>query len=257
MFFFKNKTVTLDAFTYDEVIKDTAPILPAIRFFPQWMKDLPAEFTEEMVIPESKEIHHIPALNIKSCQGVVDYYKQGFIAPLWTDVSMVVYPDGRYSYTSAEAPFEAPNHPRSQWSGYDNYTHFKIILPWYLEEKTGVKFLIQRPFYTSNSDPVLINKMVPAGGVVDFKNQNTLHMHTFFEKPPFRYEFIMKIGTPIVHIIPLSDKNVNIKLHVISEQEWIKKNTKTTGAKTFTNMSLKKRSIMNALKDESKCPYKW
>jgi len=39
------------------------------------------------------------------------------------------------------------------------------------------------------------------------------------EIPNIRQEFIMKAGTPLVHIIPLTDKKVELKIQVISEQE--------------------------------------
>lgn len=233
MIFFKKSSITLDCFTYDPMIAQTAPILPAIRFYPEWMRKMPGIRNEEKRNPGTGQVHNIPSGTIKGCPGIIDYYKTGFMAPLWTDASIIINPDGKYSFISADNPFALESHWPGQWDGFQGYQHVKIILPWYISEDTGVKFLLQKPMWTSNSDPFWINKLVPAGGVIDFKSQHCLHLHTFLENPGVRQEFIMPMGTPLIHIIPLTDNEVKLKTHVISEEEWIKRTQVSTGAKTF------------------------
>jgi hypothetical protein len=237
LFFNRKAKLTLDCFTYDPIIEKTAAIKPAMNFYPKWIKDLKNVVPEPKYNPDTNETHTIPSGTVKGCPGVTNYFKTGFIAPLWVDASVIVRPDGSYSYTSADSPFSIESHFPGQWVGYAGYTHMKFVLPWHVEEKTGVQFLLQRPAWTSNADNLLINKMASASGVVDFKSQHSLHLHTFLEIPPERHEFMLKFGTPLLHIIPLTDKEITVKTHVISEEEWRKKTAVSTGAKTFLKPS--------------------
>ena len=254
MFFFKQKKLVLDCFTYDAIIEKTAPILPSIKFYPEWLRKIPAERIEERMNPGSGQIHKIPSGTIKGCPGVIDYFKTGFMAPLWTDVSVKISHEGRYSFISADNPFSLESHWPGQWDGFHGYQHLKIVLPWHIEESTGVKFLIQKPYWTTNDNPMWINKIAPAGGVVDFKNQHSLHLHTFVEIPTTVQEFVLPLGMPLVHIIPLTDTPIELKTHVIDEAEWIKKTQTSTGAKTFLKPSLNRDLLAKSL--EGNCPYR-
>jgi len=90
--------------------------------------------------------------------------------------------------------------------------------------------------------------------VVDFKNQHALHLHTFVEIPTSTQEFVLPLGMPLVHIIPLTDAPIELKTHVIDETEWTKKTQTSTGAKTFLKPSLKRDLLVKSL--EGTCPYK-
>jgi hypothetical protein len=253
LFFFKRQSLTLDCFTYDSMIARTAPILPAIKFYPQWIRDLPGQRIHEKQIPGG-QIHHVPEGTMKGCPGVIDYFKTGFIAPLWVDASIIITVDGQYSYTSADSPFSLETHWPGQWDGFNGYIHMKMIFPWHIEEKSGAKFLLQKPMWTTNSDPIIINKIVSAGGVIDFNSQHCLHLHTFVEIPQTKQEFIWNVGMPLLHMIPLTDKKIKIRTHVIDETEWIKKTQVSTGAKTFLKPSLKKELFEKSINEG--CPFK-
>ena len=237
LFFNKRSKITLDCFTYDPMIAKTAPIAPAIKFYPKWMKDLHSVVAEPKFNPNTQETHSIPSGTVRGCPGITDYFKTGFIAPLWVDASVIINKDGRYSYHSADQPFSIESHFPGQWAGYNGYTHMKIVLPWHIEETTGVKFLLQRPMWTDNTNPLFINKLTSAGGVIDFKSQHSLHLHTFLEIPHDRQEFILPFGLPLLHMIPLTDKDIKVNIHVLSEEEWKKKTIQSTGAKTYLKPS--------------------
>jgi hypothetical protein len=255
MFFFKKKKFTLTCLTYDPMIVATAPILPALKFYPDWLKKMPSQRIEEKRNPGTGAVHNIPSGTLKGCPGVIDYFKTGFMAPLWTDASCIVEPDGKYSFISADNPFALESHWPGQWDGFRGYQHVKIILPWYLEEKTGLKFLLQKPYWTTNDDPLWINKLAPAGGVIDFNSQHCLHLHTFMELPQVRQEFIMKLGTPLIHLIPLTDSEVELKIDVIDEQTWIKKTQTSTGAKSFLKPSKTRDLFIKTLETDA-CPFR-
>ena len=243
IFFNKRSKITVDCFTYDEMIARTAPIAPAMKFYPKWIKELHNVVSEPKYNGNTNETHSIPSGTVKGCPGITDYFKTGFIAPLWVDASVIVNPDGRYSFHSADQPFSIESHFPGQYAGFQGYTHMKFVLPWHVEESTGVKFLLQRPMWTENANPLYINKFTSAGGVIDFNSQHSLHLHTFLEIPNEKQEFIMPLGLPMLHIIPLTDKDITIKTHVLSQDEWDKRTIQSTGAKTYLKPS-RTRKIM-------------
>jgi hypothetical protein len=75
------------------------------------------------------------------------------------------------------------------------------------------------------------------------------------EKPGMRQEFIMNIGTPLVHIIPLTAAEVDLKIEVIDEQEWIKRTQISTGAKTFLKQSKTRDLLIKTLETDA-CPFR-
>jgi hypothetical protein len=256
MFFFRKSKIVLDMFTDDSVIHDLTPPLPAVRYYPQWMKDLPVEKTKTSKIESTGDLIPTPAVTIRACPGIHNYFGNGFIVPLWTDVTVSINPDGMFSFASAGPDFKIESHWPGQWSGYDDYTHMKFIVPWLASEKTGIEFMLQKPVWVSNDNPILISKMVNAGGIANLRDQHSVHLNCFFEKPPQPVTFMLKLGTPLVHIIPLTEKRVILKTHLVSKEElrlmWRKKM-----ANTFTNTMLTRLSLLKSLKDESKCPYKF
>lgn len=254
MFFFKKSKITIDMFIDDEQILNTTPVLPATRFYPQWMKDLPLETMRPTPIQGNQDIHNIPIATIKACPGIHNYFGKGFIIPLWTDISMSVHPDGRYSFTSV-GNMRIETHWNGQWTGFERYTHMKFVVPWFAREKTGISWVVQKPIWNSNRDHILISRMVSAGGITNFKDQPSAHLNIFYEHPPVREDFILKLGTPMVHLIPLTEKKVDLKLHLVSKQE-VDKMWDSVGARTFTFTMKNRMTIQKALK-EDKCPFRF
>jgi hypothetical protein len=75
------------------------------------------------------------------------------------------------------------------------------------------------------------------------------------EIPQVRQEFIMNLGTPLIHLIPLTEADVELKIEVISEKEWINKTQVSTGAKTFLKQSKTRDLVMKTLETDT-CPFR-
>lgn len=253
IFLFKKSKLILDCFTYDPMVAKTASIQSALKFYPDWIRKIPSERFEEKHLPGTNATHKIPTGTIKGCPGVIDYFKTGVMAPLWTDVSIAINPNGTYTYSSADSPFSLESHWPGQWDGFNGYQHIKMVFPWHIEESTGTKFLLQKPLWTSNDNPFLISKFASAGGVIDFKSQHCLHMHVLAEIPLVRQEFILNLGTPLIHLIPLSDKEIEVRTHIVDDNEWHKRTVVSTGAKTFIKQSLKRDQMIKSVEG---CPFK-
>jgi hypothetical protein len=100
--------------------------------------------------------------------------------------------------------------------GYKHLIHAKLNSYWFIKESTGVKFLVNEPTWNYLSSPIS-PKIVP--GIFDFKYQRATNVNMFFQRKNLVYKFLA--GTPMAHIIPLSDKNIEIKKHLVSYKEWL------------------------------------
>ena len=55
-------------------------------------------------------------------------------------------------------------------------------------------------------------------GVLNFKNQNTANINLFLERK--NNKFLIEHNTPLIYCIPLSDAKLEIKNHLVSDQEF-------------------------------------
>lgn len=223
--FIKKSQLTVDCFTCNPALYEYFPMSNSNKNYPEWWKNLNATFISE----SNSGIHHsIPTL--KRCDALLGLYNQGFCMSMWSDLIIETNQQGefRYQYSSDEnAPLVS--HSRKQLGpGFNDLIHVKMISPWLVEEKKGVQFL-----YTGASwnqiNRLFEWNIVP--GVVDFKNQSSTHVNFFLPIKETRIE--LSAGETIVHIIPLSDKKIELKNHLISLEEWNKKHLRYSYMSSF------------------------
>jgi hypothetical protein len=223
LFFLKKSKIVIDCFTDNPAVLEQYPIKNAANFIPEKWKKLPKETIVKTPI-------EIPSSTIKRCIAFIDLYRSGFMLPLWSDLIIDLTVEDIAGWRFANSTFSITNHTNdSMWDDlYKNHTHAKLLSPWFFKEKSGVKFSWNKPTWNIFKENL---EIVP--GVVNFKNQNGTHINLFV-KDYTRLE--LKAGTPLVHLIPLSDKQVEIKNHLISGEEFRKLyhlNTPLTFAKSF------------------------
>ena len=171
---------------------------------PEWFKQLPATVPWKGINRGS----------MKMCPGVTDYYKAGFILPAWRDFQISVN-SGIPNLHPAES---GDIHNPIQWGkGLDGYGHIKLVSPWRIKEKTGVKFLFTNSFWQKQKH----HYFVP-NGIVEYKYQVTTNVNLVVSKNAFPNEFVINAGDPLVQCIPLSEQKIKIKTHVIDPIEFAK-----------------------------------
>ena len=132
-----------------------SPIKPASEFVPDWWKKLGKTYKKN---PEEG-----PSPTAKSCPGIFDFSRAGYILPMWADMyfrwhegdldgwdmmSAGIVNDlddavNRHDYKQvSEAPF------------LENSCHamVKINSPWYMQVPKGVSLFLTQPFYHNNND---------------------------------------------------------------------------------------------------------
>lgn len=239
MFLFKKRKLVVDCFTSNMNAFELFPIQQSIKFVPEWWKNAPKEY-------EVREL--FPVSTIKRCPAIIEQYKHGLIIPLWSDLAIAARGGDNW-----EIKFSNPNtsiepHDSKQWSSFadpNKYKHFKLMSPWALQTKEEIYWQYSKPVW---SFPVNSNLFI-APGIIDFKTQHSTHVNLLMPleaRPPY----VINAGQPIAQLMPLSDREVDIRLHLISEDEYKARHTSR-----FTHSFVKGYMRTNAIKKEKKCPF--
>jgi hypothetical protein len=89
--------------------------------------------------------------------------------------------------------------------------------------------------------------------VIDFKYQHSSNIN--FIAPRGR-RFEMFAGQPLAHIIPLSDKNIEIKTHVIMNNDLEGLKLLNNNYPFFNRSHRKMKKIIDGQEAKSKCPFR-
>lgn len=244
-FFSKRKKIVVDCFTYDQKTFTYFPIEHMYKFFPDWWKNTNPYYTSKDDIVECE----LPT--IKKCNGIIDLYKTGFTLPLWSDLKIETTSDGTYAYRFVTGSSEIVEHPKSQYPTiYDRYIHMKINSPWLFGEKSGIKFIINSPKWNHLNNDLNFIDILP--GCMDFKYQPATNINIFLPKADNK--FLLPHNTPLFHIIPLTENDIEIKNHLISKTEWEDKQELMGAHVSFNNIKNNRIKLLKS-KEKSKCPF--
>lgn len=241
-FWFKNSKIKVDAFVVNPALHKLFPVDYANSFIPDWWKATPGAMT----IPGRTEGIQVQRSTIKKCPGFFKLYNLGFIIPLWSDIIIKTTEDGKCMYDFSVdmmkpdiLPAEFHN-PKQLNNNFKDYIHFKFASPWFFKEKTGVKFLFTQPSWSIHEN---IKNIHVLPGIVDFQTQNASNINAFLPKAD--NQFMLDAGTPILHIVPISEKEVELNTHLVSEEEWLNIGKKNSYHFGFKNSNSKKVKILN------------
>jgi hypothetical protein len=245
MFFIKKKKIVVDAFTSNQSVHDFFPIQTAVNFIPDWWKQIPSTYEST-----NKFGLKLKQPTLKRCDGFLHLYRKGFIIPLWSDLIIETKETGQWFYSWSDLNGNnIIDHEREQiGNSLPHMIHIKITSPWAIREKTGVEFHWTDPMWNKLEK---LSKISVLPGVVNFKYQNTNHINCFLPAENNRYE--ISNGQPMAHCIPLSDSDVEIKTHMVSNEEFINMRLLDTQRFSFLNFYKNKVKIID--KKEKKCPF--
>jgi len=203
-FFRKRSKIYIDCFTWNKEIAELFPVLHAKESLPDFWKTLPT--TVPLAGPGRG--------TMKTCPGVSELYKTGLILQSWSDL----YVDIDNNSLKWDPQPAAESHNVAQFNNYfKHYYHLKFVSPWKFIEKTGVKFLYTNLFWHDETfKPMVVN------GMIEYKYQHTTSCNMMIPKNMYPKSTIIPAGKPLCQIIPLSEKEVNFKMHVLSSDEFNK-----------------------------------
>jgi hypothetical protein len=216
IFKFKPKKITVDCFTPFRGVHELYQIKNASKFFPDDISKMPATYKAQH--PQTKIELDNPT--IKRCTGVADSYRHGAIIPLWTD--LIAQPKraikGECAIAMVGEQFDMTIHPHEQFPGILNdYINIKLFSPWFIKEKTGINFVWQSAYWNlTNYERDITFPSV----VTSFKYNNQSNIQMFVHKDA--NDFNIMAGTPMIHLVPMTDAKVEFKCHLVDNNELLK-----------------------------------
>jgi hypothetical protein len=243
MFLFKKKKIILDCFTWRADTHEFFPIQQTKKFYPEWWKNIP-----QMPLGE---------LSMRHCQGLIETYQHGFVVPLWSDVHVQFDSKTReikHTFSDRLSKFE--QHGYSQVGDFvrpEDFCHLKFIAPWQIECNEDIPFTWGPATWNLQEKNFLFNVL---SGVVNFKFQNSAHINVLLNSRIGDIDMLVNAGQPMVHSIPLSDRELDIRNHLLSDDEFNKRLMKFTSTFSFAKRYLQSKKIIeNREKEEKKCPF--
>ncbi len=212
IFFFHKKKIVLDCFTYQVHAKEYAPVKQAAKFLPDWWKRMPKD--------GGISSNLYSELNMKSCYGLIDLYKRGVIIPMWSDLRIQLSPNGGVIYQYSDGVSEAEFHHPKQREGFappDKFSHIKLCSPWVFSCKENISWVHVPPIYNQEHN---LGEYITCVGAVNFKYGGSTNINLLLPLPAQNKLIQIDHGQPIAHIVPLSDKQIEVRNHLISKNEY-------------------------------------
>jgi len=228
LFFMRKSKVEITGFINENIspVVDYAPVKLSKEIIPPWWKNVKAgTFNWDNMRAQ---------LSVKSCVGIINSLTTGIIVPLWSDLA-IKYDDKSLHYQYSDRVSGLDAHSPEQAPGfYSDFWITKVVSPWIF--KCPYKMHLTSPFYSFPSETPYI---VAPGIITPVNNYTGSHVFLFLRKNINEQRIFIKNNTPLVHIIPLTDKEIVYKTEVISDAEWQKINLQLSNSLSFQSRGLK------------------
>ena len=216
---------TIEFFTAAPGLSDLFPIIPASQYRANWMTAAKNDWVANKdKFTKSRQTH------IFQCPGIFDMFNHGYIIPLWHD--LIIRTDGPTRPFSWSIPSGALNSYRGKEvvgthkPGLDKFipkrpwSHQQVIkldTPWNIIAPKGVKFLMLPIAYPDEFT------FENATGILDPSVSTEINLQIHWNV--LQGETLIKAGTPIGHLIPLSEKNYDLVVREMTDNDkmWIEK----------------------------------
>jgi hypothetical protein len=252
MFIFKKPKIVIDCFISNPIVNELHPIDYAAKFTPEEWRKLPKTLDiKGHQDPRSKLT--VTVGTMKKCAGFQYLHSHGFIIPAWSD--MAIETGSHENMTFHADPtrhLKLAQHPRDiMWpSLYKGYAHIKIENPWFIREKSGVKFT-WNGYPWANSH--LADRLHFMSAVTEFQAQYSTNINVFLK---LNSTVTIPAGAPLVQCIPITDKDWTLKTHSVSMEEYSKIHQEFSQRPTFINHHKTMVKHRQQQLEETKCPFK-
>jgi len=187
-----------------ESIEECLP-RPAKYFIPKWFKDIPSE----------------NPMSVKVCPSFPDYFSQGYIIPMWSDV-MLDQKENEFIWKTSTNVFNWDFHGNEQFldytkanfNGVDGQFVFKANCPWRIITPPGWSVLQLPLFYHFNQEW----SVMP--GVIDTDVHHEINQQVLYHGKG--KNILIKSGDPFVLYIPFK-RSSKLKHEIFYQTEKIKK----------------------------------
>lgn len=183
-----------------EGLPEIEPIKPAHNFIPGWFYNVPSWV--------ENQIPNIDKSTVRRCPGIIDFFKLGYVVPLWCDLYININEDGSYIWRTPDERFKFVDHPRTQFTDYipdEAQKNVSLVLkaycPWYAKTPKGVSLLQIPMSYNFDQRFSLLPGTIQTDKYHYLNQQLIIHSkgETFIPK-----------GTPLGTYIPISREKYNL-----------------------------------------------
>ena len=163
---------------------------PAKNFIPKWFKDIPSD---------------IPA-TVKACPSFPDYFSQGYIVPMWSDVRLLSNGDNwnwntpnERNQWSTHSNHQFVDQTKANFNGVEGQFVFKANCPWRIITPPGWSVLQLPLFYHFNQEWSVLP------GVIDTDIHTEINQQVLYHGNGKEIE--INAGDPFVLYIPFKRSN--------------------------------------------------
>ena len=209
--FKKKNEITFYCSQQDRAIYDVLKPGYAANFMPDWYKNLPTtykrknEFNLEFESP-----------TVRSCHGIKETIRNGFIFPMWCDFIIEIDPDRSYRYQFSDAEKGLMEHNRVQYHGlFEDSIIIKFKNPWIAKTSRPASFYATQPLYHIGSIP----EFFISPGFISFNERitNSLSVFIIFPVKPHTQRIMIPVGFPLMQLISTENCFWHIKTECISQ----------------------------------------
>jgi len=171
---------------------------PAKHFIPEWFKNMPSEKNGDVTV--------------KYCPSFPDYFSQGYILPMWTDV-FLQKDNNDWEWKTPTSIFSMQIHSDAQFLDHTNPSFngvpgqfvFKTLCPWRIVTPPGWSVLQLPLFYHFNQEWSVLPGVIDTDTIHEANQQILYHGNG--------KEIQIKSGEPLVLYVPFK-RSEKLKLEV-------------------------------------------
>lgn len=212
---FSSKKVVINAYTHRaDVYKFSAPY-KAAQQKPSWWKAI-----KNKDLDVNDPFGH---RSMKGCAGFNNLYASSIVLPMWSDLIIRVgqHGTGEWAYQYADkisTAISEDNDGRGGWLDDSEYLHMKLDSPWLFASESDTQFLFTNCKWESE-DP---EQFTVLNGVVDYKTQCATNVNMIIKRADEQQSILIEQGSPLAMMIPMTDKKVELRTHLVSKDEYDK-----------------------------------
>lgn len=207
-----SNSITVDLYTDDKHAYDMFRPDHSKKFIPNWWKKLPTSR------PDTHQHIHLDGLEVagmKTCPAIIGYMKKGFIIPSPASITIQKFMDGKVAFDILPEKYSQPlSHTAEDYKDHKpGYQHIKLPLPWRIKTNESIEWIWSQPQWHQKNP--LSHWSSP--GVIDFKYTHIADYNLFLNSGN---RFSITPGEPVAQLIPLTDKDIKLKYHLVTTEEF-------------------------------------
>jgi len=214
--------IEIEFFSKVKGLAEAYPVIPAKDYNAKWMKICKDDFI--------KQKNTLQPSHLQLCPGIFDIYKHGYMVTMWHDAVIkttrdredfdFVLPSKHLAELRGGDPIGTHPYDITRFLPKRHYSKHAIVkmnTPWNVIAPPGVKFLVLPIPYTDT------HELESAPGILDPAISTEINFQCYLNIG--EGEVMLKAGTPIMYLIPLTENNYSHTVRDMTEKdaEWLEK----------------------------------